>query len=180
MDVEFDGIVKANEQLESLLTTDHDMEKAVQDIVRSVLKQLRNDLSNAARSNILSDPRDAYKAVRYTVYKRILGGNVNILSPRRARSGTEYRKAGTLQPHQRGGNRCPRTQRTEDLDSYYGKDRGFVLRFLNTGTGPRTSRYGNRGSIEARNWFNSSINMDAAAEQIGILVDAEIKKRLNS
>ena len=60
--------------------------------------------------------------------------------------------------------------------SYQGKDRGFILRFLNQGTGDRAihqmgnralrtggvsiiatkSLGGNRGSISARNWFGGA------------------------
>lgn len=61
----------------------------------------------------------------------------------------------------------PRSQRTEDLLSYYGSDRGFVLRFLNQGTKQRTDekRKGNRGSIAGRNWFGpaSQQQMEQAA-----------------
>ena len=32
-------------------------------------------------------------------------------------------------------------------------DRGFILRFVNSGTANRTTRYGNRGAIAARNFF---------------------------
>jgi hypothetical protein len=62
---------------------------------------------------------------------------------------------------------------------YEGSDRGFILRFLNSGTGQRTAGtrngrlHGNRGNIAARNWFPSSGQraMNAAAQYIADEID---------
>jgi hypothetical protein len=67
------------------------------------------------------------------------------------------------------------------MDSYEGKDRSFILRFINNGTVKRGTRYGNRGSIRARNWFGRSTayQMDAAsieiAKEIENMLDSEFK-----
>ena len=72
------------------------------------------------------------------------------------------------------GNRRPRSARTEQVDSYFGADRGFILRFLNLGAGLSSERVnynvGNarRGHITPRNWFGgkSEQRITEAAEKI--------------
>jgi hypothetical protein len=150
---------------------------------------LRKDAASGLRME--SDPRHAYKAVRYAVYKRLLGGQVNILNSRKAGDETGYRPARTLTPGQRGGNRRVRNSRS--LDIYEGKDRGFVLRWLNGGmtkTNPRIIRFtendsrkvdkwnkhpntGNRGAIAPRNWFRSaSLNeLQTVSGEMQTLID---------
>ena len=184
---EVDGIVRQKQELESLLMSNPAMEKKVQGLIRKVLSAARKEISTAASGKIKNDPRQAYKAVKTAVYRRILGGNVSILSKRRAG------KRGPLPPvvHQletrvnskgnhRGGNRMPRSRRTEDLLTYQGADRGFILRFLNAGTSDRESRIGNRGSISARNFFENSSQkaMEQAAAQLDTLIEDLIKKEI--
>jgi hypothetical protein len=184
---EVDGLVRQKEALESLMMSNPEMEKRVQKLIRQVLLSARRVISNEAKYSIKSDPRQAYKAVKSAVYRRILGGNISILNKRRA--GTR----GPVPPvvHQletrtnskgnhRGGNRMPRSRRTEDLLTYQGADRGFILRFLNAGTETRTSRIGNRGSIGARGFFAKSSQraMEKAAAQLDTLIEELIKKEM--
>lgn len=182
--MEFDGgFVKQRKELERLMMTDPSMEKRVQNIIRDTLKAVRSVVSSDAASSMKTDPRQAYKAVRTSVYRRILGGNVNILAKRHAsRTGGAYTPPRTLQEGQRGGNRRKRSERTEQIDSYWGGDRGFILRFVNAGTNGRDTRYGNRGSISPRNFFGSSSQsaMEQAADTIGMLIDELIEKQLNA
>ena len=98
-----------------------------------------------------------------------------------AGGGGSYSKARTLRPGQVGGNRLPRSQRTEQLDSYIGADRAFILRWLDSGTANRTSRYGNRGAIAARRWFGNAsyAALDKASEEFGKLLDELIAKEMN-
>ena len=163
------------------------MEKKVQGLIRKVLLVARRQVSGDIKGVIKSDPRQAYKAVKSAVYKRILGGNISLLSKRT--SG----KRGSVPPvvHQletrvnskgnhRGGNRMPRSRRTEDLLTYQGADRGFILRFLNAGTATRESGIGFRGAIAPRNFFADSSQqaMENAAAQLDTLLDELIKKEL--
>ena len=176
---DYEGVAELREQLDRLLTSKPEMEKKLRDIIRDVLKGARNDLARNAQSGLKmnSDPRQAYRAVRSSVYKRILGGNVNILSRRKAgKPGPE-----TLPPAPRtgrGGNRRKRSERTKQMMSYWGEDRSMVLRWLNQGTQQRCikfmektkradygyktrmvsrpSKYGNRGAISARHWFDGA------------------------
>lgn len=129
-----------------------------------------------------SDPRKAYKAVRMAVYRKIFGGQVNILSKRKVGAMHFYAPPRKLDdsPNQRGGNRRKRSERTTTMMSYQGSDRGMILRWLNDGTyqsNPRVTRYGSRGSIARRGWFGqaSHADMELAAERLDKIIDDIIK-----
>lgn len=176
-----EGLQELTQKLERLLMSNPYMERKVRKVINKFLQQVRKTVSANIRQEIDKDPRGAYKAVRKLVYKQLLGGNINILNNRRAGSPSKYKPTRTLKGGQRGGNRRLRTERTMRMESYGGKDRGFVLRFLEGGTGARTmgkfhidphrrdvkrgsqggTRYGNlsmvntgnRGRIDAKNFF---------------------------
>jgi hypothetical protein len=183
---EVDGLVKQKEALESLMMSNPEMEKRVQKLIRQVLLSARRMVSNDAKGVMKSDPRQAYKAVKSSVYKRILGGSVSILNRKNAKGGGSYEPPRKLRQGQRGGNRVPRSQRTQQVMSYEGADRAFILRFLNAGTdvreaGTRSGRKsGNRGRIAPRNFFANSSHtaMQKAAEQLSTLIDEMIKKEI--
>jgi hypothetical protein len=186
------------------------MEKKVQALIRKVLGAVRKSVGQAARDKMGSDPRKAYLAVRSAIYKRILGGNVNILRKKRATAGSSsYTPTRTLRSGQRGGNRRNRSERTKNLEAYYGSDRGFILRFLNQGTNERVINFttdenrenvhrgsrggnirkygktintGSRGRIAARNWFGprSQKEMEHAAETLTQYIDKLIKETLSN
>ncbi len=181
--VQTEGFVEQRKELEQLLMTHPAMEKAVQDILRKVLSAARRKMTAAAMDAMDADPRDAYKAVRTMVYRQILGGNINILNKKRAGSArSSYEPKRTLRPGQVGGNRRLRSQRTEQVDGYMGSDRGFILRFVNGGTAQRSTKYGNRGSIRARNFFgnNSQRAMEEAAAQFAQEIDKLIKETIGN
>ena len=193
------GLDAFEKKIKQIETTNPGFEKRLRDVIRKVIGEARANLSKDATSGLQmkSDPRKAYKAVRYAVYKRVLGGQVNIL---------QSRKAGAMNLYEpqrkglsgRGGNRVTRTKRTEDIMSYQGKDRGFILRFLNQGTGDRAihsmgnralqtgsvsilatkSLGGNRGSITARNWFGgaSQKELENVAGRLQDIIDRVIKE----
>ena len=205
---EVEGFVEQRKELDRLLMSNPAMEKKVQGLIRKVLAAVKKSLGQADRDKMKSDPRHAYKAIRTAVYKRILGGNVNILNKRRASSaGGSYTPTRTLRSGQRGGNRKDRSERTYRLESYEGSDRGFVLRFLNAGTSDRyinflpdsrrehvhrgsqggnlkkygkTINTGRRGRIATRNWFGnrSQQEMEAAASNLEKFIDALIQQEL--
>lgn len=162
LEINTEAIRKHVADLGKMLTSNNGMRERIRKIIRAEIKKARTDISKDVRNNLTSDPRKAYRAVRSTIYKQVLGGNINILSPRRA--GTKYMliRQRTLQDGQWGGNRRPRSQRTEALETYFGKDRGFVLRFNNSGTtqrhiqvGVNARQGGNRGSIAPRGVFST-------------------------
>lgn len=166
--------------LAKMLIKNPDTKKRLRAVIRKKLKEARSKTSKDVRSYLTDDPRKAYRAVKHSVYKKILGGNISILASRKA--GTKYQlvRARKLDnnPHQRGGNRVERSERTKALDTYFGKDRGFVLRFLNSGTGARQSRLGNRGAISARGLFEHTAiwHMDEAAQEIAAAFESEFEK----
>ena len=173
--MEVTGLDELSKKLDRLQANDSQMEQRITKIIREAIKAARSMVTADAKGAVGNDPRHAYKAVRSMVYKRILGGNVSILQKRKAGGGKSgYEPPRTLRPGQRGGNRVPRSTRTQQMMDYEGSDRGFILRFLNSGTGQRTAGtrngrlHGNRGSIAARNWFPSSGQraMNAAAQYI--------------
>ena len=173
-----------NVKLDQLLTTNPEMEKKVRNIIRQVMKGAQGALMKSAEQY---STKQAYKAVRKAVYKKLLGGNVNILQgqgragqraplpPVRHRLETETNRKG----NHRGGNRMPRSRRTEDLLTYMGADRGFILRFINSGTPNRsTNGIRNVGQIAGNNWFGpiAQRELEHAAEQFDKLLDALIAK----
>lgn len=154
--------------LAKLLVEDPDTRKRLKNSIRTVINKVRKSVSQDIRGNLENDPRKTYLAVKRSIYKKILGGNVSILNSRRAGRRAEIIRQRQLDqhPHQRGGNRRLRSADTENVDSYYGKDRGFILRFLNSGTDERKTRYGTRGAISPRLLFERPAlsEMDKAAE----------------
>lgn len=196
--IEIKGLSEFEAKLQKLKTDNPDFEKRLRGVIRKVLGEARANLRKDAASGLQmeNDPRHAYKAVRYAVYKRLFGGQVNILNSRKAGGETAWKPARTLTPGQRGGNRRQRNSR--DLDKYEGVDRGFILRWLNDGmtkTNPRVIHFtenesrkvdkwnkhpntGNRGAIKARNWFgNASLQeLQKVAGQMQELVDKVINE----
>ena len=188
INLEFDNAVVMRQKaaLESMLVSNPDTAANIRKLITQEIAKARAAISQSAKGEMASDPRQAYKAVRRSVYKSILGGQVNIFNPRggASSSGSSFAKARKLDnhPHQRGGNRRKRSARTDQVDGYVGKDRGFILRFVNSGISkPRQTRYGNRGVIPARNWLATSgqRELEAAAERLSAIIDKELVKMMN-
>ena len=197
--IELKGLSEFEKKLTQLKTDNPGFEKRLRDVIRKVLGHARANLRKDAANGLQmeSDPRNAYKAVRFAVYKRLFGGQVNILQSRRAGSMRLYEPPRTLKEGQRGGNRRQRSQRTTNLMSYNGVDRGFILRWLNGGmnrTNPRAIRFtenpnrkvdkwnkhpntGYRGAIAPRNWFGNASLMElrTVAAEMQTLIDKIIK-----
>lgn len=192
-----EGYDEQMKQLKRMMTDDPTFRRRINAVLGQVLKEARKAISEDAKNVVKNDPRHAYKAVRSAVYKRILGGQVNILQKRKAGSPGNYQKPRKGLP-KRGGNRWGRSERTKQLEGYEGMDRGFILRFLNAGTADRGitsytdsggTRHslrsassqnwkthaltGNRGSITARNWFSGASHaaLEKASLQLQELID---------
>lgn len=192
------GLSEFEAKLNRLKTDNPGFEKRLRVAIRKILGHARANLRNEAAQGLQMehDPRHAYKAVRFAVYKRLLGGQVNILQSRKAGAETGYKPPRTLKPSQRGGNRRIRTSR--NLDKYEGVDRGFILRWINGGmtkTNPRVIKFtendrrkvdkwnkhpntGNRGSIAARNWFRGASlqELQKVAGEMDELINKIIKE----
>lgn len=183
-DVEVIGTQELSETIGRIMTTDPDMAGLIRKLIRQLLREARNRLSKDAKNYLDSDPRRAARAVKFAVYKQLFGGNLSILAKRKAGARYELRRHRKLDenPYQRGGNRRPRVDdRRNRLDYYYGADRGFILRFINGGTVPRLSRFGNRGSIRPTNWFGHTApwQMQTAAEELAGAIEEYVKKQTN-
>lgn len=182
--VEISGIIENAEMFGRLMTSDYELAGNIRKAFRQLLREARNRLSKDAKNYMREDPRGAARAVKFAVYKTLFGGNLSILQKRR---GTAVRY--TLQrtrkveqnPHQRGGNRRPYDEKRNRLDTYKGADRGFILRFISSGTISRQTRYGNRGSIRQTDWFGHTApyQMDTAATQLAESINEYIKHVAN-
>jgi hypothetical protein len=171
------GIEQQLEALKKMQTDNPAIKKALQAIIRRSIAEARKNVVKDARDVLENDPRHAYKAVRNSVYKQVLGGQINILPSHHRGAPTNYRKPiKERDAHARGGNRRPRSFDTMRMESYEGVDRGFILRFQNDGTVERETRYGNRGALRARQWFlrSSVFQLDAASSRVA----EEIEKLL--
>jgi len=195
-----DTIISNQEQnLRAAMSTDPKMRKVIQQHIREALFEARRDVMAAFPAE--HDPREARRAIRTSVYDKVLGGNINILTGKKAHGTNNYEPQRTLTPGQRGGNRRKRSERTKQIMSYAPLDRGFILRFVNSGTKTRVigfrntlkgnrDRYnsrvtritrgdkantGNRGAIAARNWFKQSAEsaLGTAAASIAEMIEIE-------
>lgn len=183
-DVEVTGFSENIESLGRIMTEDPYMAKELKSYIRKALKDARKNLSNDAKNYLKEDPRKAARAVKYSVYKSMFGGNVSILQKRAGTAGARYQlvRQKKLQPGQRGGNRRPRVDDQRNrLETYFGADRGFVLRFINSGTVSRQTRFGNRGAISQRNWFGHTApwQMESAAEKVAAAINEYVNKEIN-
>ena len=169
-----------------IMTTDPAMAAIFRKYIRNVLKEARKKLTQDARSFMNSDPRKAAQAVKFSVYKGIFGGNLSILQKKRGQAGAKYelrrQRIVEQNPHMRGGNRRPRIDDGRNrLDYYYGADRGYVLRFIGSGTVDRTSRFGSRGSIRQSDWFGHTApwHMEEAAAQVAEAINEYVNNQIN-
>ena len=179
--------IENNVHLDRIMMSNPEMEKKVQDIVRKVLLIARRSIVQAAKSDIKVDTRQAYRSVKHAVYSRILGGSVSILNKQSAGKRRpvppvvhRLERETNSKGNHRGGNRMPRSSRTEDLLSYEGSDLSFVLRFLNAGTSTRNNGVRNTGAIGARGFFGRASHkaLQDAAQQLTILIDQLIQKEM--
>jgi hypothetical protein len=175
--IEITGLEERIRQFGEASTKNPLMQKRIQEVIRTQLVRVRKALQSQVASglDLKSDPRGSYKAIRMSVYKKIFGGNVSILSSRRRHGTSSYEPPRTLRPGQRGGNRRVRSERTKQIMSYSGIDREFILRFQNQGTEDRYTggRNGNtraerdtfiqhhggrgyRGNIAGKDWFGNA------------------------
>lgn len=179
------GIEANLEMMGKLMTQNAQMAAELRRVIRQVMKEARKKLSNDAKNFMKTDPRKAYRAVKYSVYKSMFGANLSILQKKRGTAGAKYtlvrQRKVEMNPHMRGGNRRPFINGRNRLEFYYGADRGYILRFMSSGTVNRTSRYGNRGSIRKSDWFGHSApwQMETAAKQVADAINEYVKQQTN-
>lgn len=135
----------------------------------------------------------AASAILRRNYKDRLAANLNIAGNKKRISSKER----VVEPPTGGesGIRRHRTvkKRTDQLRRYFGPDRGFILRilesgrdeFMATGEGPTgrgsKSTHGRRGSIAARHFFGEmKQDMEQAAAELGTTLTNRVEKWLES
>lgn len=188
------------QNLQAAMTTDPKMRKVIQQHIREALFAARREVMNSVNfAN--GDPHESVKSIRTSVYEKVLGGNINILTGKSAKSGGNgYEPRRTLRPKQRGGNRRERGDRTKAIQGYSPYKRGFILRFVNSGTKTRYANGRNgrteaqyikhvlntggtyhRGAIAARNWFMDAAEraLGYAAQNIANMIETEAEALLN-
>ena len=202
-----DTLISNQEQnLRAAMSTDPKMRKVIQQHIREALFAARREVMNSINFEN-GDPRHSAKAIRTSVYEKVLGGNINILTGKTAHGGGNSYEPPRKSVSGRGGNRRKRSERTKQIMSYSPLDRGFILRFVNSGTKTRVigfrntvkanrGRYeravtrihsgdkfrtGNRGSIAARNWFMQSAesSLGNAAQNIADMIAIEAAAIIN-
>lgn len=197
-------IMESHKVLEAALSTNPKTQAVLRKTIRKYIMEARQQVINNIKFNN-GDPRQSRQAVRTAVYKKVLGANLNILNGRQARHGSSYEPPRKVYPGMkghRGGNRRIRSQRTQDIMTLDPKDRGFVLRFVNSGTNPRYANGRNvtgnnrnlrnffalqeegdyyRGSIAPRNFFKNTGNRALAqmADNLSTAIEEELTKILS-
>lgn len=150
-----------------------DFDGAFAELIRVEMgKQLAIIRNKAVENARKAGAGSAATAVSRRMYKDRLAGNVNILPSRK-------RKSSRKRVYNEGKQRTV-SNRTRQLNEYYGPDRDFILRFLDSGTDARTvdkpgvigrgskASWGRRGSIASRNFFSSmGTDMEQAAQELG-------------
>ena len=166
--LQFDGD-EVMRMLDRMLFDNVVKKKDVRKIIRQEIAPARKDVIAAAKGAMKSDPRNAKIGVKTMVYKNATGANVSLFnrkgsakSPRGGRSGIKRNRSVSKD--------------TARINSYRGRDRAFILRFINDGTEGRhafkksrskNNRTAYRGAIAARNFFDvAEESMRRASERI--------------
>jgi hypothetical protein len=189
--------------LQACMTVDSEMGKRLRELIFQELKRVRNDIAGRLKfAN--GDPRGTRGAVKRYIASKYLGGVVRIMDGKASGNRNSYEAPRKLRQGQRGGNRMIRSKRTDDILHYGPDERGFVLRFINSGTHPRYAngrngkwnKQGNnstffklqeqgdyfRGSIAPRNFMSrlGTPAMQKAVENLSRMVDEEFDKLFKS
>lgn len=155
IEIDVKGLIDGLNVMEFVKTVDIQERKR---IFRRAAGFLKSAISKSAKSALPNDPRQAYKAVKALIYKSCMGSVVSILDPK---SSSKSVRSQVIRVGGVSGifRTRKRSDRTNAIDGYWGKDRAFILRFLNGGTNRRDAftrsggKKANRSSISARNFY---------------------------
>ena len=186
-ELDLESVNQTLEALARLMVAHPDTKRRIKAMLSKEAKKVRQNITNDVHSNIENDPRKAYQAVKRSLYKKGLGlgFNVSILDAKRGsvKSMRLYHKPRKLDtnPHQWGGNRIPRSGATKAKDGYFGKARAFILRYYNSGTVNRYTRFGNRGAMPSRRVFATSavFQMEGAVGEISQMIEEIMQNEFN-
>lgn len=187
--------------LQAASVVDSELGKRLREGIFVELKNIRDRIvSDIKFAN--GDPRGTAHAVKRYVARKYLGGVVSIMDGKSGGSKNSYEAPRKVYPGmkgKRGGNRMLRSQRTQDILSYGSSERGFILRFVNSGTYPRYANGRNgkwkngknatfyklqeqgdwfRGSIAPRNFFGTKgkPQVQKGIENLAKMIDEEFNK----
>lgn len=132
----------------------------IRKVFRKVMAPVRKAVQSAAKQNLGTDPREAWKGVRVITLKKGAGAVVGLLNPYKRGAPTAYMKprggrSGIMRNRQK-------SDRTRMVEGYTGKDRAWILRIVNQGSESRMAgtrgtlkKEANRGAITAKKFFGS-------------------------
>lgn len=177
---------EAIEAIEKMRTTSKETRALLKKAMRGEIIAGKFRVSDVARRLVGSgfkhshgDPRDAWRGVRAYVARKDdrLAGGISITNDPTV---TETRAWKTTDRQ---------SKRTQQLNSYYGRSRAFILRWLNAGTKARYAGGRNRrkngvtyviankgvkkasfrGKVKGKGWFTTTatIEIEKAAERVG-------------
>ena len=149
-----EALARMKKQLAAVEWDKVDRDRTVRQAWKDELATVRKQVQQAARAAVPNDRAGVWKGVSVVTYKRISGGNVNIL--KKTKGGVTMNMSIYNREHKRYTSK-----RTRMMESYWGASRSFILRFVNEGTRMRTAGSngnnrggrGNRGALTARRWF---------------------------
>lgn len=191
-------ITVQSKQLEKMLTENPETAERLRAIISADIKKARAAVARNINFDN-GDPNEARRAVRHIVYKSILGGNINIYNMQKGTAKWSFRQKeraeSMTQLTGRGGNRRKRTSKTARYQGYEGKARGFILRWINSGTHDRAINFtshenrkpnkwnhhpntGYRGSIAPRGFFEplADAALSVVATHLSQVIDEELAK----
>ena len=76
-------VLRQKELLEAAMSTNPKTQKALQKLIGQALAEVRPQVVAAIRGSLNSDPRQAARSVRRIVYRKVLGGDMNIMDKKR-------------------------------------------------------------------------------------------------
>ena len=168
-----------------MMTERPEMRQRIQEAIKKDVWAARKAVvSNMASVFANGDPNEARRAVRNIVYEKVLGANMNIFNMKRGTAQWKVKQKDRKveqNPHMRGGNRIKRHFKTIRMEGYEGKARGMILRWVDRGTDGRESKYGVRGSIAPRHFFQpmAQAAFDVVSQHLAQIIEQEIENAFN-
>lgn len=181
-----DAIRLKVKNIESMMTDNPELRTKLREVIREDLWKARNAVvGNMQHIFENGDPMEARRAIRHVVYHHLLGGNLNIMPMQRGTAAwkvQQKQRKVDMNPHMRGGNRIRAKFQTIRMQGYEGKARGMILRWLNQGTKDRTTKYGFRGAIAPRHFFQpmAGAALNVVSQHLAQMIEQEIENVFNN
>lgn len=162
--------------LSALSSPDSELNKSIRAAISDALKEVRNKISEGIKFEN-GDPRGTAHSVKRYIARKYFGGVVSVAGYNAKATGVKntYEAPRKLRPGQRGGNRMPRSAKTQRYLDYGPQDRMFILNFVDHGTKMRKSNLRKLGQITHRGFFKKlgEPAMQSAVESLGKMIEKE-------